>query len=208
MLFGRYLFRLAVPIVCLLGLGSAPALAQLVTTFDFNFTYVSSLTAGVNYGTLTGSFKATGGPASYIITSMSGTLGGHATTLLAPGGFAGNDNALYYPKNPNYFTLGGVSFVANGINLNLYFTGTSGSPNNSYVITSVDAVNNGAVYKGTITEVGAPGPVPGAGLWSFGGLCVGGAATRYRLFVAMGVSALANLFALLQRIGRFKDARE
>ena len=71
----------------------------------------------------------------------------------------------------------------------------------------VNALNNGAVYAGTVTAAGAPGPVPGAGLWSFGGLCVGGVATRYRLCAAMGASALRKLFALCRRMGGASAAR-
>jgi hypothetical protein len=203
------LYRLLVLSALLGALGSRPACAQVVTTFnfDFNFTFVSNLSPGSNYGTFSGSFSATGSSAaSYVISSMSQqtTLGNYTATLLSPGTFASNDNTLIFPANSGYFSLGGVSFVANNVDYNLYYS-TSGAP--YYAITTGLYEGTGAVYAGTVTEVGAPGPVPGAGLWSFGGLCVGGAATRYRLCVAMGASALRKLFALSQRMGGASQAR-
>jgi len=184
--------RAAWLIVVLGGLAAPPAAAQLVTTFNFDFTFVSNLSPGSNYGSFNGSFSATGGPASYVITSMSATLGGYSTTLLAPGAFASNDNKLTSPANLGYFTLGGVSFVANNVNYNLYYS-TSGAP--YYAISTGLYEGTGAVYAGTVTAAGAPGPVPGAGLWSLGGLCLGGVVTRLRRGVVMGASALCKLFA-------------
>lgn len=193
---------LGVLIAFIAGLGCGPIYAQVITTFDFDFSYVSSITPGANYGTLVGSFTATGSAASYVISSMSGTLNGDSVTLLAPGAFGGNDNKLKYStksKKTPYFDVSGVSFVANGIQLNLYYTGKGGSPKNSYIVTSTGTLGSGAVYTGTVTKVGAPGPVPGAGLWSFGGLFFGGVATRFRLCAAIGARAWREAIARFKR---------
>ncbi len=160
--------------IFVIALCEGPALAQVVSTFDFDFTFVSSYSGDGGYGSLVGSFTATGGAGSYTITSVQGTLGGQTITLLAPMAFAGNDNALYYPANPGYFTLGGVSFAMKGVDYNLYYY------QGLYGITTVDSLNEGAAYTGTVTLDPAPGPIPGAGLMSFVGLGISSLAMRFR----------------------------
>ena len=193
-------FKLVALVALLYGVSVGPVFAQ-VTTFDFTFNFSKSLTPGANYGVLTGSFTATGGPTAYVITAMSGTLGGYSTTLLGVGAFAGNDNALTFPANPGYFTEGGVSFVANNVDYNLYYY------QGNYAITPTDALNNGAQYTVKSFTKRVPGPVPGAGLWSFGGLCLGGLATRFRLCVATSAIAFRKLSAWLKRFGGASAAR-
>ena len=162
------------------GLSGGAAFAQAVTTLNFDFNFVSLMTPDGNYGELKATAAATGGPGLYTLTSMSGTLGGASISMLAPNAFAGNDNTVSFPASTNYFTLGGVSFVANNIDYNLYNTaGATG-------ITTVNALNYGGVYSGSVTLVGAPGPVPGAGLFSLGGLCLGGLASRFKLCMKIG----------------------
>jgi hypothetical protein len=81
---------------------------------SFGFTY--SGTGVAASGTLT-TDSLSGG--SYLITEISGTRNGQAMTLLAPGAFLGNDNLLY-PSAP-LLDLAGFSFIANGIDYNVYF---------------------------------------------------------------------------------------
>lgn len=178
-------------LICWMGLGAGASFAQVASTFDFNFSFSYALSAPGDYGPLDGSFTATGGAGNYTITSITGTLGGYNIQLLAPQAFAGNDNLLYYPVNPGYFTLGGVSFVMNGTDLNLYYS------EGVYTITPVNALGEGGVYTGTVTMVGAPGPVPGVGLVSFGGLFLSGAAVRFRLCAALAKKAFGSISARL-----------
>ena len=191
----RALDYAASAIFCLAMLAGAAARAQTVSTFNFNFTFDYNLSTGGDYGPLQGAFTATGGNGDYVITSINGTLGGYSISLLAPSAFAGNDNTLSYPANPGYFTLGGVSFVANGVDLNLYYY------NGVTAITPVNALGYGGVYSGTVTQVGAPAPAPGTGLLSFAGLCVAGLGKRFKPCVAVAKGALRH-FSAARSMGR------
>src|SRR5271166_3632091 len=75
---------------------------------------------------------------------------------------------MTYPSGAGYFTLGGVSFVMNGTDLNFYYY------NGQYAITPVNSLGEGGVYTGAVTEAAAPGPIPGTGFLSLASLSLAG----------------------------------
>jgi hypothetical protein len=95
------------------------AVAAPVNAATFSFSLATGLGSG------SGSFTTVGNAASpELITSLTGTFGGNAMTLLAPGTYPGsapNDN-LFTTLAP-YFSFGGVSFSAGGNNYNMYGSG-------------------------------------------------------------------------------------
>jgi hypothetical protein len=180
-------------------LGGAQSSAQIATTFDVSFNFSYQLTAPGDYGPLRATFSGvSNGGAAYTVTSISGTLGSYNITLLPPGAFAGNDNILTYPSGAGYFTLGGVSFVMNGTDLNFYYY------NGQHTITPANSLGAGGVYTGTVTEVGAPGPIPGTGLLSLAGLSLAGFASRFRqckAVVRRSLNCLSMRFSRSSRPG-------
>ena len=84
---------------------------------SFNFTFSGS---GLNAsGTLTTTNTPVGG--FYTVTGLSGTQNGFAMSLLNAGAFASNDN-LFSPNSP-YFDFSGLSYVASGVDYNLFNNG-------------------------------------------------------------------------------------
>ncbi|HEY1880001.1 MAG TPA: PEP-CTERM sorting domain-containing protein [Caulobacteraceae bacterium] len=145
-----------------LGLSLAASAAN-ATVWDFTF-------AGPG-DTGSGTFTTAGGSSPFTITGITGTVDGNAiTALLAPGVFAVNDNILYSPAP--YLDLNGVSFVANGVDLNLFFlSGTVyglENPTFTAIITSF-----------TVTEA-AGSPEPATWAIMLTGLFGVGAALRTR----------------------------
>src|SRR3974390_1105940 len=184
-------------IVILVGLGGAQSSAQITTAFDVSFNFSYQLTAPGDYGPLRATFSGvSNGGNSYTVTSISGTLGSYNITLLPPGAFAGNDNNLTYPSGAGYFTLGGVSFVMNGTDLNFYYN------NGQYAITPVNSLGEGGVYPGTVTEATAPGPIPGTGLLSLAGLSLAGFASRFRRCKTVVAQLLEQMLLLIKQAGQ------
>lgn len=100
----------------------ATSFAAHATTFDFSFSGPSDSGSGVFTTTAT----ATAG--QYLITGISGISDGLAITSLLPVGTyppiarPENDNLLYYPQNPSYLDLNGVSYqLSNGSDVNLFY---------------------------------------------------------------------------------------
>ena len=122
-------FFVALFVSALLGLGASAAKAD---TFDFTISGGHSAT-----GTLT-TDPVSGG--SYLITGISGSQDGSSITGLIPvNGFAANDNLLY--PAPPLLDLPGFSFVAGGIDYNVYFNGGDfGGSATSYYETTVSGV--------------------------------------------------------------------
>jgi len=184
-------------IVILVGLGGAQSSAQITTAFDVSFNFSYQLTAPGDYGPLRATFSGvSNGGNSYTVTSISGTLGSYNITLLPPGAFAGNDNNLTYPSGAGYFTLGGVSFVMNGTDLNFYYY------NGQYAITPVNSLGEGGVYTGTVTVATAPGPIPGTGLLSLAGLSLAGFASRFRRCKTVVAQLIERVLLLIKQAGQ------
>lgn len=71
------------------------------------------------------------GGGNYTITAISGTFNGDSMTLIAPGGFQGNDNTLFFPGAPGLLDFSGFSFVSNSVSYNTYYSASGsycGSP--------------------------------------------------------------------------------
>ena len=79
--------------------------------------------------TASGTFIATSeGNGEYLVTSMSGTLNGSAITLLSDNSFDENDNLFITQPGAIEVDGNGISFVANGVDYNLF------DRNSSYVL--------------------------------------------------------------------------
>jgi hypothetical protein len=102
----------------------------------YNFSFTGDNTGPDANVVGSGSLTVVGG----FVTSMTGTLDvpvGDATpnsgtiSLIAPFGYAGNDNAWVSSGNPSYFDFAGVSFVVNSVDYNLFYQ------NDTFVLDSV-----------------------------------------------------------------------
>ncbi len=111
---------------------------------------------------ITGAYHASGtlttGPLSggkYLITGISGIQNGQMiTSLITPYGFAGNDNFLYAGSPSLDFP--GFSFVANGIDYNVYYDGAPvGGSATAYYETTVSGRLGGLI---NFSVVSAPEP--------------------------------------------------
>jgi len=87
-------------------------------SFDFSFSGAGISGTGVLTGTLVSGNE-------FLVTSISGTQNGLSMTLLAPGAFAQNNNDIF--SSSPFLTLGGLAFMANGANYNVYFNPGTGS---------------------------------------------------------------------------------
>jgi hypothetical protein len=141
----------------------------------FNWTYTGS---GVDAsGTFTASPNADG---TFQITGISGERNGELITGLSTFGFADN---MFYPEFP-YFDYAGLSFIAGGIEFNLYgamqhtLTGDHGILTEAYFPTGPDGeVLQTELTDFTLTRVGeAPEP---ASMWLVSAGLIG-ALTRVR----------------------------
>jgi hypothetical protein len=97
-------------------LGGAPVCNALTWYWSFN---------GGPFGG-TGTFLTSDVGPAYLVTGVSGTTGGLPITgLVAPGGFASNDNQLFftYPQ----LTVGGISFATSSFVANLSLNPATGA---------------------------------------------------------------------------------
>ncbi len=133
------------------------------------------------------------GSGAFLVTSISGTQNELPGTLIPPAavpgtnsapGFQGNDNTIFSgTASTPLFNFYGISFSTSSGNYNLYSTGSQ------YAL--IENTANGPLPGGgfpltslTLAPVGAPGPVPGAGLLSLGFFFVAGVKTKARAMAA------------------------
>ena len=109
--------RLAL-LVLALAAGLISSQVASAQTYDFTFSGANSGADANASGT--GTLVVVGG----VITSFSGTFNGISTmTLVAPGGYAANDNDFFPTGSPSYFDFAGASFAAGGVDYNLAYSG-------------------------------------------------------------------------------------
>jgi len=139
-------------LLTVLAAATALTVAAPAQAADFLFSFNSS------FGNASGMFTTAGAASATptLVTSMTGTLGGNAITLLAPGAYpsiAVNDN-LFSTTAP-YFTFSGLSFAAGGFNYNLYSQGSV------QLCGRTAACGNATSFSNfTITDVTSPVPEP------------------------------------------------
>jgi hypothetical protein len=134
------------------------------------------------------------GSGAFLVTSISGTQNELTGTLIPPAavpgtdsapGFQGNDNTIFSGTAATpIFNFYGISFSTSSGSYNLYSTGSQ------YAL--IENTPNGPLSGGgfpltslTLNPVGAPGPVPGAGLLSLGFLLLAGVKTKARAIAAL-----------------------
>jgi hypothetical protein len=102
----------------------------------------------------TGTLTTSGDGPFYTVTGITGVSGGLAITgLVAPGGFASNDNLLTtgYPQ----LTTGGISFATDGFTANLALNAATGA----YRFVNSNGGSNAASFE-ALTDY-RPAPEPG-----------------------------------------------
>ncbi len=122
------------------------------STFEFSYTGVGVISTG----TITTSNTAVNG--YYTVTGLTGTQDGLKMTLLAPDTFAGNDNLL--SLTTPYLDVHGISFVAGGIDYNLYAT-AAGVVRECVLCTGHPNID-GEVIRFSVAPTVAPTPEPGS----------------------------------------------
>jgi hypothetical protein len=136
---GLALFVVAVLLMCASG--------AYADSFKFSITGADNASGILTTGPLSGG--------TYLIRGISGSQNGHViTSLIAPNGFAANDNILYV-GSPSLDTPG-FSFVANGIDYNVYYDGAffGGSATRYYETTVAGQL--GGLINFSVTPVQEP----------------------------------------------------
>ena len=128
------------------------ASAANATIFDFSYTTVAG-------GTLTssgsGEFFTTAVGPNFQIDSVVGTVDGSAITIIAPGGFASNDNEIF--AGP-VLSFAGVSFANATTNYNLFADDGNFVVGNA--VCTICSGGNETIVNLTLTEEVAAVPEP------------------------------------------------
>lgn len=158
--------------VVFLFLGCAQNVLASSVTFDFSFSGTGISGSGSLTATLVSGNQ-------YLVTAISGMQNGSVMTLLAPGGFAGNDNHIF--SSQPYLDLAGLAFSLSGAttDYNIYYNPGTGT----YLeCNSLSPCTNGVGTKltfGSLTEVT---PEPGSLILLGSGLIGLAGVARRKLF--------------------------
>ena len=149
------------------------------TTFTFSFADTATNGTVISAG---GSLMATLVSGNeFVVTSISGMQNGFAMTLLPPGAFDSNDNKVF--SSGPFLDLGGVSFVSNGVDYNIYYNAATNSyfECNSNTNGNACSPGQGLPITGNLTEV-ATVPEPGTLMLMGSGLIGLAGMARRKLF--------------------------
>jgi PEP-CTERM motif len=122
------------------------------STTDFNFTFGNGSVSAS--GTLTATLVSGD---QFLVTSLSGMQNGMSMTLLAPGTYGSNDNALF--SSAPFLDLSGLAFSAGGLDYNIYYD----APLTEYLLCSSAVTDCQAPGSGTKVNFGSLTPTPEPG---------------------------------------------
>jgi hypothetical protein len=131
----------------------------------FNVSFSSALVGGIAVSATDLQATVSGSSSPYTVTTLTGDIdvGGtdYAVSIIAPGGFALNDNLLNYPTTP-YLDFSGISFSAGGNQFDIYNDGFDDIVSN---------IGSGDVDDLSVIEA-APAPLPPTWTMMLGGIAV------------------------------------
>jgi hypothetical protein len=125
-----------------LAIATALAISPVAFAQNYDFTFTGANSGPDANATGSGTLDVVGG----VVLGLTGTFDTFNMTLVAPGGYAGNDNHFISSGSPSYFDFTGLSFGANSIDYNLFYDGSTGT----YLI---DSVSNSSGYPTPSTQV-------------------------------------------------------
>jgi hypothetical protein len=157
-------------------LAASVAFAGTAQAAVYNLSYTSGGTSFIGTVTTTNTADANG---FYTVTGLSGTRGGVAVTLLAPGAFPTNgfpNDNLFKPTGA-FFSDNGISYSAGSTYYNIY---AGALECRSAALTSCTAGANNAVTGLTVSLASAAVPEPATWAMMMLGFGAMGAALRSR----------------------------
>jgi hypothetical protein len=147
--------KLFLGIIALVALQVQGASADV--NFDLTVTCPTCMISGTATSVLVTTPQATLG--EFLVTDIIGKVGPFPGILIAPGGAAGisgkNDNLLFFPASPAFFSAGGLGISVNGL-------ATDVACNGSNLACAV--VYSGINHHADIGVTAVPSPIIGAGL--------------------------------------------